>query len=325
MRKIAIIIPALLILLTGCNGGDNKNTGGTTNPQTGGKIAAKWVMKKGEVRKLKTVTDMKISQTVQNVKQDISQQIGQTLSYEATDVDASGNTLISVTFVAMSFNQRTSDGVNLSIDTSTGDVNDNSASQIYSAIIGESFTMKVSPTGQVLELQGVPKLLNNIAQKMNIQSSLKESFIDSLKEQYGDDAMKSMMAQSFGYFPTTSVSVGDQWKTTLALAGSFPMMIDSTFTLKENKDGNLKIDFVSTLSSNASVTMVSGNVTLVPILKSGKQSGSIVISDSTGWIKSGKVIQDFQMDTQLVGQDEGGAAQVIPMTVSSVITYESVE
>ena len=104
-------------------------------------------------------------------------------------------------------------------------------------LLGKSFTMKMTPSGRVVEVQGLDKLLGKLLEG-------EEGATPMLRQMLSDKSMKSMLQQMSPPLPEKKVGKGDRWKDTFAIdfarVGKMEFTLDST--LGGVKDGKAKID-----------------------------------------------------------------------------------
>jgi Family of unknown function (DUF6263) len=85
-----------------------------------------------------------------------------------------------------------------------------------SAMIGESITIVLSPSGTVTKVEGMSRIFDKVMKSMP-QDPMAAQVSGQLKASLGDDAMKAMFAQSFATFPDHPVKPGETW------TGQFPI------------------------------------------------------------------------------------------------------
>jgi hypothetical protein len=108
---------------------------------------------------------------------------------------------------------------------------ENPQAKMLSRMIGQAFQMKMAPSGKVLEVKGMEKLLETMLKDMGPEAQMAAM---QLKQMFSDDAYKGMMQQMAPQLPETPVAKGDTWK--------------SDFTLKIPMMGGLKFAITSRLA-----------------------------------------------------------------------------
>jgi hypothetical protein len=107
------------------------------------------------------------------------------------------------------------------------DANANPMSQAFSAMVGESFTMIITPEGEVRKIEGMDRIFDKLTGGPQM--------IEAMKQNMGDEAMRGMMEKSFKAWTANDVNPGDTWNVQLdqPLPMLGTMKSDSTMTLKE--------------------------------------------------------------------------------------------
>lgn len=106
----------------------------------------------------------------------------------------------------------------------------NPMAQAFSVMVGESYTMVVTPMGEVRKVEGMDRIFDKLTDQMN-----GPEMVEAMKQNLGDEAMRAMMENAFRAWTVEGVEPGDTWtvqlKQPLPMVGT--MTSDSTMTLKE--------------------------------------------------------------------------------------------
>jgi hypothetical protein len=109
-----------------------------------------------------------------------------------------------------------------------------------SAMIGESITVVLVPTGAVIKVEGMSRILDKIMKTLPQNPTAAQTF-SLLKGIMSDDAMRSMFEQSFVKFPDHAVKPGETWtgqfKMSNPIFGPLTTTRTSTFTGVESSSG----------------------------------------------------------------------------------------
>ena len=156
-----------------------------------------------------------------------------------SEVTADGTATLNVKFESMKLDVTTPMG-NMSIDSAASSPPPDpmlvDAQKMLQAIVGESVTMVMAPTGAVKSVEGMAKLGEKIKSGMPAGSPVVQTFDTMLS----DEAFKDMMGQSFANLPDKVVKTGETWQTTLNVPNPLGAMTSTTtFTAKgvERVDG----------------------------------------------------------------------------------------
>ncbi len=180
----------------------------------------------------------------------------------------------------------------------------NEASAAFRALKGQSMSLVMSEYGKVLKIDGAEELLNKMGGGGQQQ--------EAIKGVVGEDALKNMIEQSFGFYPKTPVKAGESWTTEMSLKQPYIIAGSATYTLVKVEGKKAWIDFSGKLTTDSSASMTSNGIE-VNFAIEGTFSGSSEVDIDTG-IPLKSVIQQ-----KMKGNIEAGG-QKIPMAVSSDIT-----
>lgn len=108
-------------------------------------------------------------------------------------------------------------------------------------MVGQSFTMKMSPTGRVLDVRGYDKVLETMLKGAPEEDP---ALRVQLRQMFSNESFKGMMQQMAPPLPVQKVGPGDRWENDFSV--KMPMIGAMRFSLKsrftELKDNNAIID-----------------------------------------------------------------------------------
>jgi hypothetical protein len=81
---------------------------------------------------------------------------------------------------------------------------------VLSQVIGQSYTVVMGPTGEVLKVEGVSKMAEKMFSNVSADPAA-AGVLDGLKAGLSDDSMRSLLAQSFSQSPNRPLKVGESW------------------------------------------------------------------------------------------------------------------
>jgi hypothetical protein len=216
----------------------------------------------------------------------------------ASDIAADGTATLGVKFESMKLDVTTPMG-NMSVDSAASAAPPDpmlaDAQKMLQAVIGQSVTMVMSPTGAVKSVEGMAQLNAKLKAAMPAGSPLAQS-LDAMMT---DDAFKGTMGQNFANLPDKVVKPGETWQTTLNTPNPLGAMTSmNTFTAKgvERVDGKdvTRVGIVQKIS-------VAPGGTIGPM--------SLTVSDGTG---EGDMLVDHRLG-QMV---RSTTRLTLPMTMS---------
>jgi hypothetical protein len=163
---------------------------------------------------------------------------------------------------------------------------------MFSAMIGESFVLVMSPTGAVQKVEGMGALMEKMFKKMP-QDPAAAGMLNGIKSSFTDDAMRQAFSQSSSQFPDRPVKPGDTWSNQLTfnnpMLGATTTSTTSTFGGVEGAGGAqmakittklaIKLDSATPATNPMGLTMKMGDSTgegefLFDVAKGRQQRGT---------------------------------------------------
>lgn len=115
--------------------------------------------------------------------------------------------------------------------------------KMFGAMVGKSVTMKMNPRGEILEVKGFDKIMEEMTKALG-----DEAQGEMLKQMMSEDQMKQMFQSGWAMLPDKPVAKGDTWdhKMETKMAGVGTITMKNKLTLKElrngGKDAVIKVD-----------------------------------------------------------------------------------
>src|ERR1035437_1615600 len=203
-----------------------------------GKIILKLNLKKGDAFQYDANIDSKISQKMMGMDMDMGTTMFFGYLMEVTNVDEKGNADFKITYnrIKMKMTNKMIPAIEYDSDDTTS-ANSNPALAGFSAIKGCSFTMTISPSGEITNIKGVDAMFDKMFGAMGSNDPSFEATKDNLKKQFGEDNIKQTFGSSFNIFPDHGINIGEIWDKDMKMGGSYPLMMKNKYQLKEIKDG----------------------------------------------------------------------------------------
>ncbi len=290
------------------------------------KITLQLNLEQGSTYTMRVTTEQKISQTMHEQKFDMNQTIIVEYFYDVVELNEEGNAIVKMTYRKVGFNQ---DGPMGRIDYKSWEEPTTvpMAAKAFAALVGKSLTMEISPQGRVSHISGTDKILDAILKEFDspMDNAAKKETEQHLKRQFGEDAIRETMNDMFAIYPKKPVGVGDTWHGEAVMAMGFPVVIHNTWRLKGIKNGKVYLDVNSKIKPNseASVTQMGMEMTYDV---SGDQKGSMVLDESTGWLREAELKQQFEGKIVVSGAMYGEAQTMeYPVSISGSSTIETIE
>jgi hypothetical protein len=304
---IAFLLITVLILASAISFGDDK-------------VALKLTLTKGKTYLIKTTTQAKIVQTEKGKDQKRSQTIAMTLSYQVQDVDASGLATVKITFTAAKYKMITSFGV-IEYDSQNTKSPPPASALAFSAMVGQTLTIKLTPNGKVSSITGVDAMVDKMVKKINMGSNIGSM----LKQQFGEEQIKEMIEGSLTVYPETPIGPGDTWTKKTTVSRGYPIVMDSKYQVKERKDGIITVDVTGTAVPNTTASPMDLGIAKIQYTLSGAQTGTIKIKEATGMVASRSMVQNLSGTVESIPTKEGEKSVSSPIVITNTITTELTE
>lgn len=196
------------------------------------KVELRWKWEKGRELVYKSSQKSMLEfggQPIENV-------MGYTISMTCTGVAESGEATILVKYLAVSTRGNGIQGEFEYDSEKDKEAPTSGPAAMHARMVGQSFTLKMTPLGRVTDVQGFDKV---------VEAMMKgEPENPQLKQVFNNDAFKGMMQQMAPPLPDKKVGKDDPWETDYVV--KMPMIGGMKFTQKSKladlKDGNAVID-----------------------------------------------------------------------------------
>ena len=274
-------------------------------PDVSEKLQLRLSVPKGQTYRMRFTTDQTITQMTEGQSAVTQQTLRFDYTFTSTQDAIAGNTVLDVTYDAIFYEQSGPLG-SFSYDSANPPAEVPLQAKGFAAMLGKGFSMVVSPEGEVLEVQGVDQMIEDVIADLGAPDDpALASLIDSLKQQFGDEALKEGMGNILVPFPIAALSVGDTWTTHQELSVGFPMIEDSTWTLIAREDGVATLGVSSIISPDLQAEpMQLGGVTMLYAI-GGTQEGTVQVDERTGWTIASDLVQSFSGEMTLtMGETE---------------------
>ena len=294
-------------------------------PPAGEKIQYKLKFEPGQKYYMRMTTEQKISQIVNGRRQSIDQSFGFGIDCDVEEVEANEDARIKYTYRWAKFRQRMPTGEETSYDSSKKVSPVPPAAQGFAAMLGEGFSIKITPQGRVKLVEGLKTMRNNIVKKLPYQGRTKELMIEALKQYLSEEGIKETTESSMAIYPDKPVGIGDSWNKTVVLSQGLSMIVEHKWTLKERNNGLAAIEVDSTIRPDPQAKPMDMGAAKVRYALSGKQRGRIEMQESTGQIIRSEINQQMSGQMQMTGAGGQSQEMSIPMELEGVVTLEMTE
>ena len=278
-----------------------------------------WKLAKGKTYYQKTVVDQRITQTLMGQQQKIEQGTGTGLKLQVLDVDAQGNMRIQYTYLWTRFKQA-HPTAQLDYDSARKAAVPAGA-EGFAALIGQSYTVTLTPKGRVLDVNGVEQLKQAVLKKLS--ASADPGPLAAAVAAYMDkDSLKQMTEAGTAIYPDKPVSPGDSWNKDLSMTIGFPVIIQSKWTLQKEEGGVATLALASTLRSDPDAPPMDAGGMKLNCSLSGTQEGTLQVAEATGLLTVSRERQQLKGDIKVAASADAPPTMVMPMTIDTQVTSE---
>jgi len=148
----------------------------------------------------------------------------------------------------------------------------NMVGNLFAAMKGKSFTMKVETNGEIREVDGMDKLGEELVAGMQVPEGTKQKLLESFRSKFNENDVKETFSQTFSILPGKKVKVGDTWeKESLIRVGPAKGKLLTVYTVRSMNGNTVKISGKGKLQSETGK-------------EAGRQNSNLVIDAPTGLV-----------------------------------------
>jgi hypothetical protein len=274
-------------------------------------------LKAGQTFHMVTTIESNLTQTIMGQEMVATSTNGMGYTYEIQQVADDGTATCKVTYNSVQV-KMSMGGFDMQYDSTKPAAGSSPMIKPFTALVGQSFSMRISPAGRVTDVQGVEAIYEKMLKDLELPDESMRGMVEQqVKEQFGAESIRETMEQMIGVgTPDGGVDVGDSWVRRASMARPYPMSLESKFTLKERKDGTAFIDVVSKIGPNPAVKPMQVGPMTMTYGFTGERKGLLEIEEATGWIVGAKHTQ--QMSGTI--NAEGGPQGPMSIPISGTIT-----
>lgn len=278
------------------------------------KVDLKLDLQKGEKFKLKMISKQKTKQTMFGKEMESDSDMEMGYLYEVLD-SGKDHMVIKSTYDSIKFSMKSGVG-DVEYDSSKKDQPKSPMTSAYSALLGSSFTMKVTPEGKVTELKGADEIISKMIESTEtLEEPMKEQMAANFKKQFGKEQLKQQMENAMKIYPAKSVGVGDTWKKQVEMMIGFPVLIESRYKLTKITDDSILLDVDSVLKENPKGEALKMGHVKAQYAITGTQKGTMQIGRKSGFITASEMDQDFKGEIKMEGGPGLPEGMSIPLEV----------
>lgn len=311
-------IAVAVLLLTGCD--PNKRGGmrdGAADSSDANHVKLRLRLEKGATYRMRMTMDQALTQTIMGQAQDMKQLFSTSFSVTVREIGEDGTYSLVYRYEKLRFRQ-SGPMVEMEYDSEKPDEVVHPMAWAFAALVGQEFTARMKPTGEVVEVGGLEVLIDALLKEVPAMPSVAEQF----REQFGDESMKQMIQQASIIFPEKPVAVGDDWSTENVISKGFPFIMSNDWTLASIEDDVVRLGVASQMSPNPDGKPLQMGGMTMSYLLSGDQVGMLMVDRQTGWIVGGEMTQMLEGEIRLGGMPGRDGEMKWPMKAKSKVTFE---
>lgn len=297
------------------------------------KVDLKIRLAAGDSHEMKMVQTQNIVQTMNGQEIKTTQKMEWLYGLDCKSVDADGTMNIEMTYKAMKMTMENM-MVKMEFDSAkpkSADPNNPQGkmmADIFSAMVGCKFGMKVSPTGETAGISGVKEMMTKMKEKMG--DSNEAAMVGSLLEKMFDEKeLKNTAGSLMVVFPKEPAAVGDSWYDTMSMNVMMPIDIETTYIFKSRKDGIAYIDAVAKFDMGDSAKPLEMGPAKMSMQMAGTMNSTNQVDEKTGLIKKSEMTMNLSGIIKMEGQGEPntpmGQGMTMPMTITGGATVELIK
>jgi hypothetical protein len=289
-----------------------------------GKVDLKLRLKAGESHEMKMTQTQNITQTMNGQEQKMTQVQEMVMGFDVLSVDTNGVMDVEMTYKAMKITidgpmgHMEFDSVNPKpVDPNRPD--EKMLAAMFSAMTGSKFQMKITPTGKTSEIHGIKEMVVKIREKMkeSVGGGPEMQGLDRFFDKMFDEKqVKEMTGDMMGAFPAEPVTAGDTWYDTMSMNFILPIDVDTTYMLKQRKDGIAYIDAVAKMDmGDSSKPLEIDPNNKVSMQLSGTMNTTSEVDEKTGLTRKGNVTMNFSGVMRVEANPQMPEGMTMPMTI----------
>ena len=289
----------------------------------GDKIDLRLNLKKGNTYNLRDVREDSVSQVIDGYRQNEINRIRLEYKFDVEDVDSDGIATVKTTYSSCAF-KKDSPSEMLEYDSAKPTEVYNPTLKFLAALIGKDFVMKITPLGRVREVTGIESEVAGILEGIvQFQHSNNAFLRDVLKIMFKDQTMRETMNHLFANYPDHPVAIGDSWSGRSIVSQSSPMIFETTWTLKERRQGRAVVSVNSRILTNPEALPLEFAQFKLTQEVTGQTTGTLELNETTGWIISASMDQQWSGEVKIASDPRLPEGLIIPKTSKTSIKLES--
>lgn len=285
-----------------------------------GAVSLSLKLDKGKTFYERTLIEQKMTQEIMGQQQAIGLTIGIIQKADVLETDGQGNMRIRYTYTWTRLKQ---EGPMAAMDyDSAKQTTPPAGAEGFAALVGQSYSIRISPKGKVLGVEGVKEMAQAVRQKMPAGSNPDDA-ASPLSSFLDEQSIREMTEQSMAIYPEQPVEVGASWTAKQTMKRGMPMFTESKLTLQKREGGVATIALAGTIQPDPSGAPMDIQGMKMKVDMAGTQESTILMSEGTGLVQIRKGKQDLKGQIKVGASAEGPFDMQIPMTTATAFTIET--
>ena len=260
----------------------------------------------------------------------IGQTMVQVVRNTVQDVTADNTAIVRQTFESIRLEANSPAGRTVFDSTAPDKPSDSPTATVaamMSAMVGESITLAIAPSGTILRVEGMTAIFDKAMKALPPQGPATAPVFDQLKRAMNDDTFRGMVEQGFGFFPERSVKVGDTWTSQSDVMNPLLGRITTVRTYRldriESREGASLAHIAVTLAMKQTGPAATAIPGINAAMEEGKSTGEIVFDATKGRVQQATFSSEMPMNLSIgpPGTDPVSAKGLVRTT----LTMELVE
>jgi len=276
-------------------------------------------LEKGKTYYERSVIEQRMTQEMMGQEQVTDSVIGIGEKLDVLDVDNEGNMQVRYTYIWSRFKQ-TNPMMTTDYDSAKRMATPAGA-EAFAALLGLSYTMRLSPKGEVLDIKGVEELAEAVQEKApGADPSAAGNPIAALLDA---ETLKGVTENTLAVYPDKPVEPGDSWARTRRTKQGVTMITDHKWALEKLEGGVATISSTSSLKTDPNGAPMQTQGIALKFDLSGTQDATIQMQEATGLMRMSRGHQELKGQIKVGGTPEGPFDMMaIPLAIETKFTVE---
>lgn len=206
---------------------------------------------------------------------------------------------------------------NVDYDSRSQSNPDHPIANIFAGLVGATFSMKISSAGKIIETSGLDEIMSKVI------SSSAMPIDPQIQAIIGEGGLRQGIEQMFNIYPGKLVRPGDTWSKNQMISAGLNFDVSSSYTLNRRTNGISSLGLKGTLKTLPGSTMPGMEMLNMTLTMNGVSEGTINVSENSGWIKDGTIIQNISGSMEMLNPDFPSQTISLPLKMVLKTTYSS--